>query len=268
MHNYSYLVQQPKGKPLTADEDCDIQHAIVSDLPKATPRSFDVQRVIDAKSKARGFALIVTNENYLDSSEYSPLDFTESDCRAMEKTLTEFDFNCYFLKDLTGDEIREVLNQTSQCKYPDSYKYVVFVYSGHGDCTEDQKKSGVIGIDGPLIETTVAVVNPLKAIKPQSIIKMVFLDACRGSLFPPPVTKGKLTNCLVAYATQLGHYSFGTDNGSQWMIPLAEKLKQSEKSVQEVLREMKQEILENAVVQYPEIDASDCRRPVYLKGKN
>ena len=92
----------------------------------------------------------------------------------------------------------------------------------------------------------------------------------RGNQWPPPVTKGRLTNCLVAYATQLGQYSFGseTGEGSQWMIPLAGKLKQRQKSVQEVLKEMKQDLLKNSHVQYPEIQDSDCRQPVYLKGTN
>ena len=73
---------------------------------------------------------------------------------------------------------------------------------------------------------------------------MVFLDACRGNQWPPPVTKGRLIR------------------------PLAGKLKQRQKSVQEVLKEMKQDLLKNSHVQYPEIQDSDCRQPVYLKGTN
>ena len=236
----------------------------------APPRLYNVQRVVNANCHARGLAVIVTNGDYQKSSKYSSLSFTEKDGMAMEETFKQFNFNCYTVKDLTGDEIQNVVTQTSQCKYPDSYKYVAFVYSGHGDIesTGDPKRSGMVGIDGKLIETTYGVVNPLKSIEPQSMVKMVFLDACRGNHFPPPVTKGRPTNCLVSYATQLGQVSFGATKGSQWMIPLAEKLKQKDRSVQEVLKQVKEEMLNNAWVQYPETDDSDCTQPIYLASKH
>ena len=34
----------------------------------------------------------------------------------------------------------------------------------------------MVGIDGKLVETTSEVVNPLKAIEPQSMVKIFFLD--------------------------------------------------------------------------------------------
>ena len=228
--------------------------------------SINVQSVVNAYKDARGLVVIVTNANYQKSTTYSILGFTEKDGRAMEQTLKEFDFNCYLVKDVTGDEIRDVVDQISKCNFPDSYKYVVFVYSGHGDV--ESKRSGLVGIDGKLVETTSEVINPLKAIQPQSMVKILFLDACRGNKLPPPVTKGGSTNCLVAYATQLGQVSFAsTANGSKWMIPLADKLKQRDKSVQEVLKMVKEELLKLAWPQYPETDDSDYALPIYLDSK-
>ena len=209
--------------------------------------------------------MIVTNENYQESKLLS---FTENDGIAMEETFDEFEFICYSVKDLTGDEIKDLVAQTSRCKYPDSYQYVAFVYSGHGKRIKSKgdQESGLVGIDEKLIETTDEVVNPLKSIK-QSMVKMVFLDACRGD--ESPVSKGETSNCLVAYATQLGYRAIGyPGKGSQWMIPLAEKLKQRDKSVQEVLKQVKEELLEKENVQYPETDDSDCSQPIYLASKH
>ena len=231
-----------------------------------------MQSFVKEKPNARGFAVIVTNGKY-ETSKYKPLDFTEEDGKAMEETLkNEFGFECYRVKDRKGDEIQDLVTQTSECDYPASYKYIAFVYSGHGDIvsTGDQERSGLVGIDGKLIMTTCEVVNPLKNIKRQSIVKMLFVDACRGNQNPLPMSKGRPTNCLVAHATQLGYKAFGNiaGPGSQWMFLLADKLKQRDKSVQEVLEEVKEKMLKDKCLQYPETDDSDCSQPIYLKSKH
>ena len=238
---------------------------MVSPQTKSGSR-FDVQSKVNENPHARGFAVIVANGKYQKSES---LNFTENDGIAMKETFKKFGFNCYSEKDLTGDKIKDLVAETSRCDYPPSYQYVAFVYSGHGKRIKskgDQETSGLVGIDEELIETTDEVVNPLKSIK-QSIVKMVFLDACRGDAYP--VSKGETSNCLVAYATQLGYRAVGyPGKGSQWMIPLAEKLKQRDKSVQEVLKQVKEELLKKKHVQYPETDDSDCSQPIYLDSKH
>ena len=233
-----------------------------------------VKNVVDAKPDAKGLAVIVPNGNYWKTSgKHSLTQFTENDGRAMEQSFKGFDFNCYLVPDLTGDQIQEIVGQITNCTYPDSYKYVAFIYSGHGNISVDQKRSGLVGIDGKLIDTT-HIIDSLKKIKPQSMVKMLFLDACRGDQDPPPVPKGGQgsTNCLVAYATQLGHQAFGIRyEGSQWMILLAEKLeKLRDRSVQEVLKLVRKELLERPndyKAQYPEMDDSDCSQLIYLASK-
>ena len=66
------------------------------------------------------------------------------------------------------------------------------------------------------------------------------------------MTKVGSTNCMVAYATQLGQVSFAmTANGSKWMIPLADKLKQRDNSMQEVLKNGKRRIVEASLAAVP-----------------
>ena len=228
---------------------------------------FLLQSVIDAKQSKKGLAVIVTNGNY-ENSKYSSLSFTENDGKAMKETFNDFDFNCYSVKDLTVPEIQDLVDQMSNCKYPGSYKYVVFVYSGHGNISSDGRSSGLVGIDGEIIETTSRVIDPIKCIEPQSIFKIVFIDACRGIKHGIP--KGEPTNCLVAYATQFRYVAYCNDSGkgSRWMMPLAEKLKQREKSVQQVLKEVAEELLTKGCSQYPEMDDSDCKEPIFLARKH
>ena len=228
-----------------------------------------LQSVIDAKQSKRGLAVIVTNGNY-ENSKYSSLSFTEDDGKAMKETFNDFDFNCYSVKDLTAPEIQDLVDQISNCNYNHtSYKYVVFVYSGHGKITDDGRRSGLVGIDGEMIETTSRVIDPLKRIKPQSMTKIVFIDACRGNERRIPIKCGP-TNCLIAYATELGYVAYCSEagKGSLWMMQLAEKLKQKEKSVQQVLKEVAEELLMDGCSQYPQMDNSDCKMPIFLARKH
>ena len=221
--------------------------------------------MINAEQSKRGLAVIVTNGKY--GNPDNDLGFTEDDGKAMEETFSGFNFNCYLVKDLTAPEIQDLVDQISNCKYPDSYKYVVFVYSGHGNLT-DGGRSGLVGIDGGMIETTSGVIDTLKCIKPQSMTKIVFIDACRGDRERriPKLPKGRPTNCLVAYATQFRYVSYGNEpgKGSLWMMPLAEKLKQRKMSVQRVLKEVAEELLMKGESQYPEMDDSDCEKQIFL----
>ena len=224
-----------------------------------------LQHEIDIEHSKRGLAVILTNGNYR-HPDYSRLSFTEDDGKEMGETFNDFDFNCYSVKDLTAPEIQDLVDQICNCKYPNSYmyEYVVFVYSGHGKITRDGRSSGLVGIDGEMIETTSRVIEPLKGIKPQSMTKIVFIDACRG--IKRGIPKGEQTKCLVAYATQFRYVAYPSEagKGSLWMMPLAKKLKQREKSVQQVLKEVAEELLMKGCSQYPEMDDSDCKPPIFL----
>ena len=205
--------------------------------------------------------VIVTNGNKYQGPLYPKLGFTKQDGVVMKKAFENEDlgFPCCHLEELTGEEIKVLIQEMGACKYPKSYQYVGFVYSGHGD--KEDNKSVLVGVDESFVYTSKDVVEPLKKI--DSIRKLIFFDACRGRNRPPTpprqVTKGPEANCLVAYATRLGEVAFKHDTleGSQWLLRLANKLTEK-KSLRWILKEVKKEILNANLVQYPEVDLTDC----------
>ena len=195
--------------------------------------------------------MIVTNgKKYRESNK---LGFTEQDGVKMKEAFEDLKFSCCHFKELTGTEIRDLIRGMGAYTYPKSYQYVGFVYSGHGG--NEGMKSVLVGVDESFVDTSEDVVEPLKNID-SSICKLIFFDACRKS---GRATKGPKANCLVAYATQFGMYAYEheTLEGSLWLLRLAKKLKE-EKSLQQILREVKEEILNAKLGQYPEYDDSDC----------
>ena len=213
--------------------------------------------------------VIVTNGNNYQGPVYEELDFTKQDGEEMTKAFEALKFACCHLEELTGEEIKLLIQEMEAYEYPKSYQYVGFVYSGHGD--KEGKKSVLVGVDDSFVDTSEDVVKPLKKI--DSICKLIFLDACRGDDDPPtpPRRKGpKANSCLVAYSTRFGEaaYEHDTLKGSQWLLMLAKKLTEK-KSLQQILKEVKEEILQALSVQYPEHDYSDCPYPIELwKGIN
>ena len=212
--------------------------------------------------------MIVTNGNKYQGRNYRKLDFTKQDGVEMKKAFEDEDlgFPCCHLEELTGEEIKVLIQEMRAYKYPKSYQYVGFVYSGHGD--KEGKKSVLVGVDESFVDTSEDVVEPLKKIEKHpransSICKLIFFDACRGCNRPPTpprqVTKGPEANCLVAYATRFGEVAFRHDTlkGSQWLLRLAKKLNEKT-SLQWILKEVKTEILKAELVQYPEVDHTDC----------
>ena len=226
---------------------------------------------ITTNPQAKGIVVIVTNGNKYQGPVYEKLDFTKQDGEEITKAFEALKFPCCHFEELTGEEIKVLIQGMEAYEYPKSYQYVGFVYSGHGD--KEGNKSVLVGVDGSLVDTCEGVVKPLKKID-LPICKLIFLDACRGDVDPPtpPKKKGrpKANSCLVAYATRFGEtaYEHDTCKGSQWLFRLAKKLNE-EKSLQQILREVKKEILKAEYVQYPEVDLTDCPYPIELwKGIN
>ena len=220
---------------------------------------------ITTNPQAKGIMVIVTNGNKYQGPRYKKLDFTKQDGEEMKKAFEALKFPCCHLEELTSEEIKVLIQEMGAYKYPEPYRYVGFVYSGHGD--KEDMKSVLVGIDGSSVDTSEDVVKQLKKID-LPICKLIFLDACRGEADPPtpPRRKGpKANSCLVAYSTRFGEaaYEHNTLKESQWLLMLAMKLNEK-KSLQQILKEVKEEILQTLSAQYPEHDYSDCPYPIEL----
>ena len=91
--------------------------------------------------------MIVTNGNKLkyQGPVYEELDFMKQDGEEITKAFEALKFPCCHLEELTGEEIKLLIQEMEAYKYPKSYQYVGFVYSGHGD--KEDKKSVLVGVD-------------------------------------------------------------------------------------------------------------------------
>ena len=206
--------------------------------------STDVQKIIDKNSQKKVLAVIVTNDyKRLPPDQYPHLPGCHIDGDEMDKALVgEHKFACCRLKNLSAQQMTDLFDHTAQYSYPNSYKYVAVVFSGHG------QNGALIGNDGVPVDVNKKVVDPFepsKNPKNRHIVKLFFFDACRGEFdmqralpkAPPPGPE--LGNYLIAYATTKGYLSWGTDSGSYWMVPLAEKLRTKRDSVQNLVSSMR-----------------------------
>ena len=208
--------------------------------------STHVQEIIDKNPQKKGLAVIVTNDyERLPPEQYPHLPGCHIDGDEMDKTLVDkHKFARCRVKNLSAQQMSDLFAHTAQCSYPNSYKYVAVVFSGHG------QKDALIGNDGVPVDVINKIVDPFEPSEnPQNkhIIKLFFFDACRGEfdmqraqpkgrLRPPPGPERG--NYLIAYATTDRYVAWGTDSGSYWMVPLAEKLRDERDSVQNLLSKM------------------------------
>ena len=138
-----------------------------------------VQGVVDKNLTARGLAVIITND-YKKCPKESPLPGCHNDGDEMKRTLVDVHkFASYRKKNLTAQQMIDIFDQTAQCTFPASYKYVAVVYSGHG------KKRALVANDGLAVDVKKQVINPFEPYKSprnKHIVKLFFIDACRGGL--------------------------------------------------------------------------------------
>ena len=106
--------------------------------------------------------VIVTNGTKYRSKK---LDFTKQDGVEMKKAFEALKFSCCHFEELTGAEIKDLIRVMGDYEYPEPYRYVGFVYSGHGN--REDMKSVLVGVDESFVDTSEDVVKPLKKINLQ-----------------------------------------------------------------------------------------------------
>ena len=115
---------------------------------------------ITENPQTKGIVVIVTNGNKYQGPVYEELDFTKQDDEEITKAFEALKFPCCHLEELTGEEIKLLIQEMEAHKYPKSYQYVGFMYSGHGD--KEDNKSVLVGVDDSFVDTSEDVVEPLK----------------------------------------------------------------------------------------------------------
>lgn len=221
-----------------------------------------ISSTIKDKHTANGLALILSNDyKAVGSPHLSPLPGAVHDGNNMESSLSELNYATCVEPNLSVEGTISLLRAAARyTKYPDTYKRIVIVFSGHG--TSNQK---LYANDGATfsIEEVVSLFSPKKTPHLGSIPKIFFIDACRGKRIDEGtyVPKGdaatarggriveylkvpSMGNCLIAYSTLPEHLSYEhKGQGGLWMSCLADKIVSVDKSITDVLIDVNQELM-------------------------
>ena len=250
-------------------------------------RARSVGEVIRNNPQASGFAIIISND-YASYPKLETLRGTAKDAEKIHSTFQVLNIATHSVRNVRKPDLTALLSEAAECKYyPEHSKCIAFVFSGHG-----YDGNHIYMQDGNLmkIEDIVRPFLPGSAPMIGNIPKLFLIDACRGdqqlqAAVIPRAGGGKLRkggtdvtlqvpaegNFLVAHSTMPGFQSYELKGeGGIWMAAVAKKLRTSQESVEDVLTEVNEELMEKYqtpewrhCMQQPE-KVSRLNRRVYL----
>ena len=211
----------------------------------------DLRQVISHDPVARGLALIIANQRG-PLPRQPVLMGVMRDFARMTDTFKKLKFAVLSYMDISKVGLLAVVSEVATCRhYPQCYRRIVFVFSGHGRYHFISSHDGDIDINA-----IIAMFQPCVAPLLGNIPKVFFIDACRGHVSMQPVfaprggedIQTKIVppygNCLVVYSTMYLYKSFECEEGGIWMKLLSEKLLTLRKSVFDVLVDVNSELSE------------------------
>ena len=242
----------------------------------------DIRAGILSKPEAVGLAVIVSND--YNKTGLKPLTGTHNDGTRMNDTFEALGFATFSKRNADMQQMYDILHAVSQFKnYPQSYKCITIVFSGHGGCETQKSEKGretqlkylYTQDEGKIeVEALVAPFLPQNAKQIGNIPKLFFIDACRGSkdmhelsVLVPRGGNGSEAECevlrkganevvridvpsegnfLIAYSTITHFQSYEVKHdGGVWMKLLAEKIRTGvNDSVTDVLTDVNEELLQ------------------------
>lgn len=203
---------------------------------------------------ALGLAIVLSYD-YAGHPKLPQLKGTKTDGDSMESTCKQLGFAVVRRHNIKQISLINLLVEAGQTEYPNSYRRLIFAFSGHGEeggrlCTCDRDEIGrTVTVDVGEIIHSLSVDGPSSS----SMARIFFFDACRGNCDDHGRMRPKggeavgirvpesANNLLVAYATVEGYRAYevggeGEEGGRGiWMSLLAEKLLQEDKTVYDVL---------------------------------
>ncbi len=163
-------------------------------------------------------------------------------------------FATHLEHDLGRDRLKELAAEAARCTYPESYRCIAFVFSGHGKDVDHITASDEESVNTPLL---IKQFLPQKAPKIGQIPKLFFFDACRGTqqmeglLIPKEVNDvGTMTyptggNYLVAYSNLPEYVSYEDPaiRGGLWMTVLAKHLGKRDEHICTTLAKVNKDLI-------------------------
>ncbi|KAF2364745.1 Immunoglobulin I-set [Trinorchestia longiramus] len=147
----------------------------------------------------RKWALLVANCRY----EGKPLLTTLPDCQRIAATLTQLDFRCLVLANLSLSHFRNAVSL--MCGFVQRGDYVVFYYGGHGYHDNGDRMIAVDGCDGTASEEhaeeaglRAGCLSPVWVrnafLRPQPALLFIVLDMCRTTLHDAGLVSASSSN--------------------------------------------------------------------------
>ena len=197
-----------------------------------------VEKKVKWKAEARGFALILCND-YLLVDKRKSLYGALEDARKMESTFNDINFAIIRKDNATRDVVISLIRKVTSYKFPDNYESIVVIFSGHGN-----GKPAIISSDDKELNLNTEIIEPLGVSETlEKKNKMVFISACRDKRTDdePLDVQNKV---LVAFPTKYGTGAAEDDNGCPWMQRLADEIRISPLTIEQVLIKISQEVKE------------------------
>jgi len=241
------------------------------------------QSVVMNKS---GAAFIVSND-YDCAPKFDMLKGTHKDAERMVKVFTQLGYEVIARKNLKYNELISFISEAAALPYTQSYKRLIFVFSGHGVVGErlfdehgrwrGNASGKLCSQEGDMVEIE-SIIDEFKPDKHPALGRMArlfFIDACRGTEVDVGVTlqargvseKGgkflvpdrvpKDGNILVAYSTLPNHKAYEQDDGSLWMNYLANAIGTQDDDIAVILTDVSSR-LKKFHQSLPELQTPQC----------
>ena len=196
---------------------------------------------VDLYPDAGGIAIIICN-NYIGvNSKQPPLYGSIKDASEMDSTFKHIKFAIIKIDNAKRDIMINLIQAVAQYKFPDSYKSVVFIFSGHGN-----GKPAVISSDDLGIDLNEDIIEPLGVSETlEGKTKIALIAACRTigkEEEAKPLTV--YNKFLVAFSTRHGTGAYEKDNGCPWIQGLAKEIKKVSLSIGKILLKVNTEVKE------------------------
>ena len=142
---------------------------------------------IDVRSSKSRIAFVIGNQNY---QNHTRLSTTLNDVDSISQALRRCDFEVYSHKNLTYEEMDDVLRFMANKLETGEYNTVLWYYTGHG--VEIDKQNFQLPIDAPAVSSASISSLKYKSLQTKAIsdvmkeneieFPIIFLDACRTNL--------------------------------------------------------------------------------------
>ena len=188
---------------------------------------------VEENLRKNGLAIVVGIAE--SGSKESAAAGVSKDCRKMAKVFKNLGFAVWDIEDGSSVQVAATLQTVAQTEFPNSYKFIIFYFSGHGG-SQDNHTYIQCHVDDPDEVSTLSIekgiIAPFLTRNASKLKKLryIFLFDCCLKDAESEVCRLKdislpsFDNILIAYATSMTFTAKGGNEGGLWTNSLAENM--------------------------------------------